>query len=144
MTSETIIRLLQERIVDVDPATALFTEEQLMVALSDALRVLQVKSVSGMSDYTVVTDPNDADYGFTPEVTDIHGTMLVLKAAVDILNNEFRGRVRTGELGSSWSSGLEQESSITAAKEYRFAIAELADELTSILLIRDTSGTRIQ
>jgi hypothetical protein len=141
----TLLRLFRDTIVDTDPSTDLFQDTELMVNLADALRVLQSKRVAGMSSYSFDLDPASLTFGVNPNPTDPHGLIIMLKAAVDLLNTELLARVRSGEIGVSWQSGLEQESSISAAKSYQTSIDALENELECLLVIQNVDlGRRSQ
>lgn len=140
------IRILREKITEVDEATSLYEGEDLVQALDDAHMLLKAKGVMNMVNYTVNTDPTVSPLGITPEPTEGDGLLIIYRAAVDILTNEYRGRVKRGEMGIAWKSGLEEESSISAAKEYRSLIDKMESELIHLVLIQSQirHGTRIQ
>lgn len=146
LSNAEVTRMLREKITEVDPEAARYEGEDLLLALSDALYHLQAKGVKNMSGYTVNTDPDFSPLGITPEPESSDALVILLHAAVDILSNEYRGRLKRGEMGISWKSGLEEESSITAAKEYRGMVDELRQELTTLILVQgvDKAGSRVQ
>jgi len=135
MILDEAIRLLRTYLVEVDPATSSFDDETLALALADALRVLQAKAIRLVTD--VVLDLNAG--AFTTEPTEQMGLVIVLKAALTILMNEYRGRLQRGEFGISWQSGLEQESSISASKAYKDLVDDLASELEQVLMIANVN-----
>ncbi len=146
LSNTDVIRILREKITEVDEATSLYEGEDLVTALGDALMILKAKGVMNMLNYTVNTDPEVDPLGITPEPEEGDALLIIYRAAIDILTNEYRGRVKRGEMGIAWKSGLEEESSISAAKEYRSLIDKLENELTHLMLIQSQirHGVRIQ
>lgn len=146
LSNTEILRMLRQKVTEVDPGTYSYEGEDLVVALGDALIHLQAKNVRNMNLYTVNTDPTVEPLGITPEPEAPDALIIMLHAAVELLSNEYRGRLKRGEMGISWRSGLEEESSITAAKEYRAMVAQLENDLTALILIHGITrhGARIQ
>lgn len=132
MVLDDIVSLVRRRLEDVDPNTAEYADYDLMVALSDARRMLAVRQVQGMSGYVL-----DLDAGtIAPEPTDEDSVILALRATVDLLRDRYRAMLLRGEFGISWRSGLEEESSIEAAKQYTRMVTELDHELQALLVTK--------
>lgn len=142
MVMEDAIRLLRTYLVEVDPSASSFTDDALVQTLADALRVQQAKAVPAIKD--LVIDLNVGE--FVAEPTEQQGLIIVLKAAATILYGLYRGRLSRGEFGISWQSGLESESSVSAAKSYRDLIDDLSSELEQVVMIANVNfaGTRQQ
>jgi hypothetical protein len=74
--------------------------------------------------------------------------MLALQATIDLLEREYRGKLFRGEIGVSWKSGLESESTISAEKAYKQILDDLDADLEGLILIdranANTSGVRAQ
>lgn len=134
MTSADLIALLRRRIGEVD-TTAAYTDGQVMTAFGDARRVLAVKQVPGMSEYTVDPDDESPTFGISPEPSDEHALLLVLRSALDLLRDRYIGMLRRGEFGVIWRSGLESESSVEASQKYNAMLVALERELHEHLLI---------
>jgi hypothetical protein len=81
-----------------------------------------------------------------PDPTLEQGYLLSLGAAVKLLERSFYGRLNRGELGVAWQSGLEQESTITAAQTYRTSINALRSRFDAQVCVHraPTAGLRIQ
>lgn len=143
MTSAQMLALLRRKIADTD-VTASYTDEQLWQFVDDARRYLSVKLVKGMTDYTVVTDPNDSAFGISPGPENDHAYVIILQTTWDILRQRYHELVDAGAIGVAWQSGLEQESSIQAEKAFKGTLDDLRKELDALILIQNrlTSATR--
>lgn len=143
MDTTKVMGLLRRRIADTAPE-AVYDDEVLLAALEDARSLLSAKRVKGMSGYVIDQDPQSASYGFSGDVQEDHAHVLALRATLDLLGDRYRELVRTGALGVAWRSGLEEESSIQAAKAYREGMASLEREIDELVLImnRSTSASR--
>lgn len=141
MTTETMLRVFRDKITEIDPATSLYSDADLTALLGDALTKLQVKLVQAVIALSFDEDTNE----FSGEISDGAGLLIAYQAAVDLLRRELRGRLKRGEFGISWSSGLEEESSVTAAKSYGEMVESLEAELQLFLITQGpTAGTRSQ
>lgn len=140
MLVETLLRILRAYLEEVDPATSLYTDEQLLARTADALGVLQSKKVAMVAGLTL----DEAAKTFTPEPSYAAGLVIALQTATTVLQSELRGRLKRGEFGISWKSGLEEESSITAAKSYSEMITGLEMELQSVLAVQGQLAVRSQ
>lgn len=146
MTTEQVLKVLRRHLNEVDPVVSELTDEELLEALSDARDILELRKVTGVDELAVGSELGDPDYGILPEPTIEQGHMLALQAAANLLEQKYRSRLFQGELGVSWQSGLESESTISAEKAYRDALQSLRDQLTELILIKraPTSATRPQ
>lgn len=144
--TQTVLGRLRRLIVEVDEVTSDLTDQELLLHLEDARATLELRKIAGMSELAVGSIQDQTGYGIIPDPTLELGEMMALQAASEILEAEFRGRVFRGELGVSWQSGVEQESTITAARMYADAIGNIRGNLESLVLIKlaPTSGTRPQ
>lgn len=146
MTTDQVLSVLRRYIDEVDQAVSTLTDEELLKAISDARDKLELRKVQGVASLTVQPDVSLANYGITPDSSLEQGHMLALQAAINLLEAKYRNRLFQGELGTAWRSGLEEESTISAEKAYRAAIATLVDQLTDLILIKRAplAGTRPQ
>lgn len=136
MTDEEVLERLRILVGQVDLAISDYTDPELLTYIRSAARLLLVREVL-QDEYTVGTDQNDpATFGIDPDPTAIDGELLAMQAAVMLLDELFRDRLQRGEIGVSWTSGLEQESTISAAAAYKQGIAELRLELGQLKAIR--------
>ena len=89
---------------------------------------------------------DDLSLTITPEPTTVQGLLLAYRAAVTRLSEIYAAKVDAGEIGRSWRSGLEADSSISLAKSYEKTIADLSTELEELILIKNApeSGARFQ
>lgn len=147
MTTASVLGFLRRKLAAVDLATSDLTDEELLAAIDDRRRSYAIRQWGTFVNLAVGTDQDDEDtYGIIPDPTDEEGTALALGAAIDLLEQQFLGRLDRGEIGTTWSSGLESESTVQAAKAYGDRISEIQSELTAIKLISraPTSATRPQ
>jgi len=144
--TQTVLGRLRRLIEEVDEVTSSLTDEELLTAIGDARDTLELRKISGMDTLAVQPDQSQANYGITPDPTLEQAEMLALQAAGELLEREFRGRVLRGELGTSWQSGVEMESTITAARLYADAIGNIRGLLETLILLKfaPSTGTRPQ
>lgn len=146
MTLDRVLKLLRQQINETDLPVSDVTDSELLEYLQAAIEMLSLRKIASMSSYVVVTDPNTSGYGITPVLTTEHAHMVCRAAALDILREQFRGKLNRGELGINWKSGLEEESTITAAKEWKAVIQDLENELTLLITLNQSGahGVRAQ
>lgn len=144
--TQSVLGRLRRLIAEVDQAASDLTDQELLLALDDARGTLELRKISGMETLVIQPDQAQNGYGVVPDPTLEQGEMLALQAAGDLLESEFRGRVLRGELGSSWQSGVEMESSISAAKMYADAIGNIRGNLEVLVLMKlaPSAGKRQQ
>lgn len=130
--------------IDAEAADVL-SDEVMLAALRQALQYYQVQLVVAFDAYTVDTNAFDADSALTPEPNTTLGTILAYTVAANLGQQQYQGRLRRGEFGISWRSGLEEESSVTAAATYAGLVNTLRRQVTELLLVyhRDAQGARI-
>lgn len=146
VTTEQWLKMLRRKVADVDVAAQRRTDTQLLDTAADALLELVVRAVSGFEAITIVSSKaNPATYGIQGH-TDAQAMILMYAVAHDVLSSTYRQRVDRGELGISWTSGLEAESSISAEKAYKQMLDELAAARDQLLITyqRTTANGRIQ
>lgn len=145
MTTEEYLRMLRRKVSDVDVAARRRTDTELLEATSDVRFELAMRQLDGFADITVGTSKaNLATYG-VQNASDDQCLLLMYGAAHAVLSATYRERVDRGELGISWTSGLESESSISAEKAYKQMLDELKrsfEELT-ITYQRQTANARV-
>lgn len=145
MTTDQFMKMLRRKLADVDTAAQRRTDAQLLAAAEDARMELAVRLVEGFDAITVGLNKGDtANYGLK-NASDTQGVLLVYAVAHDVLSSTYRERVDRGELGVSWRSGLEEESTISAEKAYKAMLDEIKDAFTSLLVTyqRNTANGRI-
>lgn len=146
VTTDQWLKMLRRKVADVDVAAQRRTDTQLLDAASDALLELVVRAVQGFSSITVSSNKaNPTTYGIQGH-SDAQAMILLYCVAHDVLSSTYRQRVDRGELGISWTSGLESESSISAEKAYKQMLDELASARDQLLVTyqRTTANARIQ
>ena len=146
MTTEQVLKKIRRLLEEVDSSTSLITDEEILEAVGDARDYLELAKVPDFEALAVSTDPAEANYGITPEPTLQLGTILALKAASALLERTYWGKVNRGELGSSWASGLESESTLQAARSYETAFKGLDVQAEALIVIKrmPTLGERPQ
>jgi hypothetical protein len=89
---------------------------------------------------------DDSGLTITPEPTTVQSLLLAYRTAALRLTDIYNTKVDAGEVGRSWRSGLEAESSITLAKSYQDTVKSLEQELETLLLIKNApeTGARFQ
>lgn len=140
MTSERLLKLLRRKINETDLPTSDRTDEELLDALMDAAEVLGLRMISGMSSFVVQSDATKANYGITPEPTTEQAHLLATEAALEILRNDYFGKLNRGEIGVNWKSGLEEESTIAAEKAWDKVLKDLESQL-ELLITFNKSGS---
>lgn len=146
VTTEQWLRMLRRKLADVDVAAQRRTDPQLLDAASDALMELVVRAVAGFEGITISSSKAvPATYGILGH-TDAQALILSYAVAYDVLSSTYRQRVDQGQLGISWTSGLESESSISAEKAYKQMLEGLSDTRDQLLITyqRTTANYRIQ
>ena len=146
MTTDLLLRRIRTLTGNLDLEVSDLTDQEILDALQEAVVTLEGRGVLVEGTYTVESDIEQSGYGISPDPTQIDGNLLATRTAVDLLRAAYRGRLDRGELGISWSSGLEAESSISADKAYRAGIDSLEMELRELVAIRQsgTTGARSQ
>lgn len=141
MTNDKLLERLRRRLRDVDASAPLYEDDVLWGYVDDTLFEFQQRKVTGVTGLTV-----DDATGFTTEAPDDVALLCILGAAYRLLKDLYVDRVQRGELGVSWQSGLEQESTISQQKAFAEGIAQINRELEELIIIRasGTSGSRIQ
>lgn len=146
MTGGEITALATRLLGSIDAEAAdVLSEAVLVAALKDAVRYYAVQQVVEFAAFTVDVDAFDADSAITPEPNDQLGVILAHTMAANLAQQAFTGRMRRGELGVSWRSGVEEESSVTAAANYKSLIAAMNTRVRELLLVfhREAQGARI-
>lgn len=145
MTTDQWLKMLRRRLSDVDTAAQRRTDVQLLSAAEDARVELAVRLVQGFADITVGTNKADTvNYGIK-NASDAQLMLLLYAVAYDVLSSTYRARVDRGELGISWRSGLEEESTIQAERAYRGMLEDLQSNFNQLLVTyqRQTANGRI-
>jgi hypothetical protein len=146
MTTDAWIRLLRRRLVQVDDAAIDLTDAALVEQAGDALDWLALRGVTALDGLAVDADPLSETFGFLTDPTTEQAYMLMLRSAEQVLEQLYAGRLLRGELGVSWRSGLEEESSLQAQRAYVSHIDGVREALAELILISRaaTSGDRVQ
>lgn len=134
MTTEQWMKMLRRKLNDVDTAAQRRTDAQLLASADDMRLELAVRQVAGFDTITIGLNKQDtANYGIK-NASDTQLVLLMYAVAHSVLSSTYRERVDRGELGISWRSGLEEESSISAEKAYKAMLDELQANLDQLLL----------
>jgi len=149
MTTDEVIRVCRRTLEEVDTSTSDLTDEEILTAISDERDVLELMLVPDFDSLTVGYDQTDsATYGILPadSVTLELGTILAYRAAASLLRRRYREMTRRGEIGVSWSSGLESESTLAAGRDYQMLIADVENLARRLVAIKrwPESGRRMQ
>lgn len=142
MTDQEYLAYLRRRLRDVDPTAPLYNDQVMWEYTQDALRLFNARKVTGFAGYVVT--PSGASVGVAPDLIDEDGVLLAARTAALLLRDLYTEKVRSGELGISWESGLERESTIDQRKAFDDGVKGLESEVTELLIIRssNTSGVR--
>jgi hypothetical protein len=144
VTTDQWLKMLRRKLNDVDTAAQRRTDAQLLASADDLRLELAVRAVGGFSDITVGLNKQDASTYGIQNADDAQMLILVYAVAHSVLSSTYRERVDRGELGISWRSGLEEESTISAEKAYKTMLDELHASLDQLLVVyqRTTANGR--
>ncbi len=134
MNTEQWLNMLRRKLQDVDVQAARRTDNELLAVASDMAFEYSIREVQDFSNVTVTLGDDDTP-GEIAGATDPVMMILLYAVALEVLSATYRNRVDRGELGVSWKSGLEEESTIQAEKAYKGMIGEVAAALEQLLLI---------
>lgn len=146
MKTNSVIRFAKTKIAEVDSQAAPYDDARLLVDIDDAIQELTIRSVPGFDAYAIDVEEPDPDDAIVPELTTQHGYIVAYLVACARLQEAYINRMNRGELGISWTSGLESESTVSAAKAYQGLIAGLKQQANELLLheqMQRTQGARI-
>lgn len=130
MLDATYLAMLRRILNDVDEAAQRFTDAELWGCTGDVALEFQVRGVTNYGSYTVTPD------GVSPEFSDDDGFVTMYQVACQLLTELYNAKVSQGELGGSWKSGLEEESTSTNQRAYAEALAGLDRKVTEFKLLR--------
>lgn len=138
MTTAQVLDKIRRLLEEVDTATSVLTDQEILRAVADVRDYYEIALVPDFELLTVESDISEPNYGIQPEasLTLQLGTILAYKAASTLLESTYWGKVNRGEIGSTWASGLESESTLQAARSYEGAIRSLEDTATALILIK--------
>jgi hypothetical protein len=145
MTAEQWLNMLRRKLSDVDPLAPRRTNTELLNTAEDVRFELAVRQVPGFSDVTVGTNTTDLSTYGIKNATDDHLALLIYGTAHAVLASTYRERIDRGELGVSWRSGLEEESTISAQRAYMGLLDDIASTFEQLLLVylRGTGNRRM-
>jgi hypothetical protein len=144
VTTDQWMKMLRRKLSDVDTAAQRRTDAQLLAAADDARLELAVRAVAGFGEVTVGFNKQDpATYGIQ-NADDAQMLLLLYSVAHEVLSATYRERVDRGELGISWRSGLEEESTISAERAYRGMLEAVEGQYDQLMLTyqRGTANAR--
>lgn len=136
MTTDQVLTKIRRLVNEVDQSLSLLTDEEILGAVLDARDYLEAVGLEDFDTLEVGTDLTETDpaYGISPDPTLQQGLILATKAAASITASEYLAKVNRGEIGSSWSSGLEAESTLQAGRDYKAAVDKLEAQATALIL----------
>lgn len=136
MTTDQVLSKIRRLIAEVDQTASLLTDEEILGAVADARDYLELVNVPDFDGLAVDLDVASADYGITPEanLTLQLGAILAYMAAATLLEQAYHGKVQRGEIGVSWSSGLEAESTLQAGRSYMDAVRGFRLDADALIL----------
>lgn len=135
MTTDQWLKMLRRKLSDVDTAAQRRTDAQLLAAAADVAFELAVRQVKDFNLVTVGLDKtNQATYGIQG-ADDGQMAILLYGVAHTVLSSTYRERVDRGELGISWRSGLEEESTISAEKAYKGMLDDLQASCDQLIVV---------
>jgi hypothetical protein len=146
VTTDQWLKMLRRKLADVDPAAYRRTDLELLSTAEDIRMELAVRQVMGFSDVTVgLTRADAGTYGIN-DATEAQLLLLIYGTAHSVLAATYRQRVDRGELGVSWRSGLEEESTISAEKAYKTLLDDLQQTFEQLLITyqRGSANARMQ
>ena len=142
MNTASYLKYLRRRLRDVDDTAPLYADAILLEYTQDALLILTARKITGLDGYIVDTQAET----ITPDFVDNDAILVSARTAGLLLKDLYTEKVRSGELGVSWQSGIEHESTIDMRKAFAQGVAALEDEVQELILLRasTTSGFRSQ
>lgn len=145
MTLDEIIAAARQRAGDIDSAAYRYTTNEYALMVAQCVRSFSVRGATAAINQLVVTTTEGSE-AIAPAASDLQGELLATATALRLLQQTYRRRVDDGSLGVSWTSGLDSETTISAASAYQGMIAEVAAELNELILFANaaTFGTRAQ
>jgi hypothetical protein len=146
MTTERWLKLLRRKLADVDLAALRRQDTELLDTAEDIRIELVARAVGDFDTVTIESSKADLNtYGIL-NATDPQMLILAYGVAHEVLSATYRQRVDRGELGVSWTSGLESESSISAEKAYKGMLDKLEEAYNELLITYQSPDTlrRIQ
>lgn len=136
-TLSSLLTIARQEAGDVDPLAARYPDQAYLAVLRVVLLELQARRQLFFGE--MVLNLTEGAETLTPVPRSDELVILAKRTAHGILTQEYRRRVASGELGISWRSGLEEESSIQAEKAYAGLLAALAREADELLAIGSAS-----
>ncbi len=141
-----VLTLAKQFAGDVDSLAARYSDYAYLLRMKTELLVLSTRTSLGFEE--LVLDLTEEQESLTPTPENSLLLILAYKTAYGILQQEYARRVSAGEIGISWKSGLEEESSIQASKAYQQMMDDVrraADDLIAIVAAGAfTGGFRAQ
>lgn len=128
------LKTLRRKLSDVDTAAARREDLELLETADDVRWELEARAVAGFDSFSVGLDSTDTVTYGPVGATDNQQLILLFGAATALLEETYTGRLDRGELGISWKSGLEEESSISAQKAYRDRIDDIRKTTNELLI----------
>jgi len=141
MTTERWLKLLRRKLADVDPSALRRVDTELLDTAEDIRMELAARLVASFGDVTVESSKSGLQpYGIS-NATDPQMIILAYGVAHAALSATYRQRVDRGELGISWTSGMEAESSISAEKAYKGMLDKLDEAYNELLITYQSPDT---
>jgi hypothetical protein len=136
MTTDQVLTKARRLMNEVDQNLSLVTDEEILGAVVDARDYLEAVSVADFETLEVGTELTETDpaYGITPDPTLQQGMILAYMAAAALSGQEYLAKLKRGEIGTSWSSGLEAESTLQAGRDYKDAVDDLDAKAKALVL----------
>jgi hypothetical protein len=146
LSTTAVLGMIRRLVAEVDEIASDLTDPELLAVVDDVRLENQVRGMATFGTYVVVSEQTESGYGITPDPEDIDAVILAYGTATRILDDAYRGRLGRGELGVSWTSGLEAESTISAATAYLRLIDRIARKYDEFKAIKraNSSGFRMQ
>jgi hypothetical protein len=144
VTTDQWLKMLRRKLSDVDTAAQRRTDLQLLSSAEDARVELAVRLVQGFDTVAIGLNRQDISTYGIQNASDSQMVILIYAVAHEVLSSTYRERVDRGELGVSWRSGLEEESSISAERAYKAMLEELKSDYNQLLVTyqRTTANAR--
>lgn len=146
MTIEGILKEIRRRLGDVDglldELTLDYSDDHIFEYIASAI------------DFLTVTMPTDQFvYSFSgssisPEAETVDGLLIASLAAKMIIKNDVLAKIKNGELGIRFKSGLDEISTIEAGKLIRESVSSIDDDYRMLVMAklsgRDAGAVRLQ
>lgn len=134
MTIEGILKEIRRRLGDVDglldELTLDYSDEFIFEYITSAIDMLEVTMPEDEFDYTF------SGSSISPEPIKVDGLLIAALAAKMIIKNDVLAKIKSGELGIRFKSGLDELSTIEAGKLMRESVSAIDSDYRTLVMAK--------